>query len=581
MIRPGTNLVLILLLAAAILVVPVLAVNATTNGTTDGTTELHIVKYADDRKTVLNETTVDYHWLEENLPVHGDGVTRYYHQGPVFDGVWEDVHPDEPYDGWNPAEDVQMSILYKGDFGAVMGTDLKDICEYIGGASPGDTIDVCARDGYDKTFPYSIIYAPDPRQGPAVLCWFSGNGSGPDMQEGKEQGEGYPDTGYIAGMRLIFFADTSTNPWGWHVFGNNDMKECWDEDSWNYGGQYPSAAGTSPMWVDEVRIYSQESPEPPVAAFTASSTSGTMPFTVTFTDASTGNPTSWAWDFGDSGTSDEQHPVHTYTTAGVYTVNLTVTNAVGSNSTEKRGYITTFSSSGGDGGDGGGDSGSTNIVPVNTTAPSTNSTEQSNQTTAALQSLTFQFEGSDIDEIVVSGQFDPASLNISCEKTALPGTVPAAPGTAYAYYTITCDDANATIDTARIRFSVPETWVLENEIGLSGLLLYRYDRGWTPLVTTRTGAANGSITCEAAASGFSLFAISGKHTVSADVVTIPPMKVNSSSKPTTQAADREPETGNPILILVGVLVVLACAAGVAYWYLRLRKKDDGNKEEPK
>ncbi len=51
------------------------------------TTEVHIVRYAADGATVLQETTVDYRWMEENLPVLGDGETHYYHQGPVFDPV--------------------------------------------------------------------------------------------------------------------------------------------------------------------------------------------------------------------------------------------------------------------------------------------------------------------------------------------------------------------------------------------------------------------------------------------------------------------------------------------------------------
>jgi PKD repeat protein len=36
-----------------------------------------------------------------------------------------------------------------------------------------------------------------------------------------------------------------------------------------------------------------------VATFSASSTSGNAPLKVTFTDRSTGIPTSWKWDFGD------------------------------------------------------------------------------------------------------------------------------------------------------------------------------------------------------------------------------------------------------------------------------------------
>ena len=48
--------------------------------------------------------------------------------------------------------------------------------------------------------------------------------------------------------------------------------------------------------------------------------------------ASTGSPTSWAWNFGDGTTSALQNPSHKFTTAGTYTVTLTTTNAGGSSS---------------------------------------------------------------------------------------------------------------------------------------------------------------------------------------------------------------------------------------------------------
>lgn len=49
-----------------------------------------------------------------------------------------------------------------------------------------------------------------------------------------------------------------------------------------------------------------------------------------FTDRSAGLPISWAWNFGDGGSSTEQYPTHTYAAAGSYPVSLTVTNASGS-----------------------------------------------------------------------------------------------------------------------------------------------------------------------------------------------------------------------------------------------------------
>jgi len=41
----------------------------------------------------------------------------------------------------------------------------------------------------------------------------------------------------------------------------------------------------------------------------------------------------WAWDFGDGGTSDQQHPAHTYDEGGTVDVSLTVTDRAGNSST--------------------------------------------------------------------------------------------------------------------------------------------------------------------------------------------------------------------------------------------------------
>jgi len=79
---------------------------------------------------------------------------------------------------------------------------------------------------------------------------------------------------------------------------------------------------------------------PPIVGFMANVTSGPSPLTVRFTDTSTGSPTNWFWSFGDGSFSLEQHPIHTYTAPGTYNVSLTVTNAAGSNTTTRAGYIT-------------------------------------------------------------------------------------------------------------------------------------------------------------------------------------------------------------------------------------------------
>ncbi|UBM63513.1 PKD domain-containing protein [Candidatus Sulfidibacterium hydrothermale] len=74
----------------------------------------------------------------------------------------------------------------------------------------------------------------------------------------------------------------------------------------------------------------RDSDHAPVANFTASTTSGKVPLTVTFTDHSSNTPVFWHWDFGDGYTSTLQNPTHTYVYAGTYRVTLTVTNSYGS-----------------------------------------------------------------------------------------------------------------------------------------------------------------------------------------------------------------------------------------------------------
>lgn len=59
-----------------------------------------------------------------------------------------------------------------------------------------------------------------------------------------------------------------------------------------------------------------------------------LPVTINFTNTSTGSGTlSYNWNFGDGGTSTAQNPSHTYSTAGSFTVSLTVTSSTGCSNT--------------------------------------------------------------------------------------------------------------------------------------------------------------------------------------------------------------------------------------------------------
>ena len=73
--------------------------------------------------------------------------------------------------------------------------------------------------------------------------------------------------------------------------------------------------------------------------FVANLTTVCLGDTITFTDSTTNNPTSWNWDFGDGNSSTAQNPTHVYATAGTYDVKLVVTNGSNSDSITKTGYI--------------------------------------------------------------------------------------------------------------------------------------------------------------------------------------------------------------------------------------------------
>lgn len=191
-----------------------------------GTTSLRIVKYAADGVTVLSERTIDYTEMESELPVQGNGTTAYYHQGPSFD---ED-------NLWDPDETQNLKTK-----GAPKGTDLKDLCDLVGGMSAGDTVRVTAVDGFNKTFDYANVYDPPPRQGRIVVTWYSDR-------------DGYVPT-WGDGMLLVFFAETR-NDAGQYVFGNEDMRQTLPENRWHYFDVYPSTNGFSVKNIDEIAIFS-------------------------------------------------------------------------------------------------------------------------------------------------------------------------------------------------------------------------------------------------------------------------------------------------------------------------------------
>jgi PKD repeat protein len=78
--------------------------------------------------------------------------------------------------------------------------------------------------------------------------------------------------------------------------------------------------------------------QPPVAAFTATPTSGTVPLTVAFSAAGSSDPdgsiASYQWTFGDGSTGSGVTASHVYAAAGSYTAQLQVTDNLGASSSK-------------------------------------------------------------------------------------------------------------------------------------------------------------------------------------------------------------------------------------------------------
>jgi serine protease AprX len=98
--------------------------------------------------------------------------------------------------------------------------------------------------------------------------------------------------------------------------------------------------------VEDYTLNIQTTSGPPTANFSANNTTPYTGETVTFSDLSSGSPTSWSWSFIPAtiayvgGTNaNSQNPQVQFNASGLYSVTLSATNAYGSDSEVKTNYI--------------------------------------------------------------------------------------------------------------------------------------------------------------------------------------------------------------------------------------------------
>ena len=130
----------------------------------------------------------------------------------------------------------------------------------------------------------------------------------------------------------VKFTDKSTgnvSGWNWDFGDGTTSTEQNPTHTYSTPGTYTVILTVTGPGGDKSKIqtnYITVNYPAPIAGFDTNTTKGTAPLNVKFTDKSTGNVTSWKWNFGDGTTSTEQNPTHKYIKAGTYTVKLTVTN---------------------------------------------------------------------------------------------------------------------------------------------------------------------------------------------------------------------------------------------------------------
>jgi PGF-pre-PGF domain-containing protein len=145
-----------------------------------------------------------------------------------------------------------------------------------------------------------------------------------------EEGTVRLNTTKTAGENIIGGSYIGGNFWG-SPAGDGFSETHLDEDGDGIAEEAYQINENAIDYLPLVTPRTEPVPELPDANFKANITRGPAPLSVQFTDSSE-SATGWTWDFGDGSNSFEQNPVHTYSATGSYIVNLTASNANGTDS---------------------------------------------------------------------------------------------------------------------------------------------------------------------------------------------------------------------------------------------------------
>jgi PKD repeat protein len=214
------------------------------------------------------------------------------------------------------------------------GNDGSQTADYLNGR--GDCISVAAVDGNDAAASFTTYGT-----------WVDISAPGVDIYSTYHDHTD-PNTVYWAALSGTSMATPMAAGVGALIWSHNPAWSASQVENQLYASAdnidaYLSSQYIGKMGAGRINAYNAVNtgpPPAPVANFSGSPTSGTEPLTVNFTDLSTGSISTWSWTFGDGGTSTAQNPAHQYTSAGTYTVSLTVTGPGGSDVMTRNNYIT-------------------------------------------------------------------------------------------------------------------------------------------------------------------------------------------------------------------------------------------------
>ena len=142
------------------------------------------------------------------------------------------------------------------------------------------------------------------------------------------------------------FTDLSSNAnsWFWEFGDGNTSTLQNPSHTYAVGGTYTvkqTASNGCGSNTKTKTVFASGGGTAPTANFNSNHTNPTCSGSINFTDTSTGSPTSWSWSFpgGSPSSSTAQNPTINYTSPGTYNVTLTATNATGTDTEVKNGFV--------------------------------------------------------------------------------------------------------------------------------------------------------------------------------------------------------------------------------------------------